>query len=450
MTSLIEDNLATVFADDSANPNSNNIGALSILALQVHPCMFNIPKIDHQIQLLSQFSKRKNSQSILHTQPSEILHNKSNESNVMNNVTNITDASDQQYSVYKTVDNSNTQIFKDYFILKTIFESEASVIYLCVSNTFKQKNTMMSSHLRSVFKDNYYVIKLCYGSYLNPLEYKIMLLHHSSLMPCLDVIFQKQNVGIVMPTFHTTLTYVNLKAFDVQVKIKLLLVIAEGLQFLHEQGIYHGDIKPDNIFINYQQSFTNDKCTNKYEDKQTSIISNCALGDFGLSSYVNSSNYIPKNSFPFVTPFELYNQEYLSKDGVDLLVVCYQKQNVVLDQYLDEQQKYLVESGIHSDIWAFGMLCFYMLFNNRTIFDFDINIDDQQLTGSYVHIHRLKRYMHFLKNPELFQSLYLNQLNVQWYNIISSCLQLVPQNRASLCHIIDALKQMYINLSLNV
>lgn len=432
MTSLMYDILATkANMNDLASiferhDNIQPIGATSILGLQVYSSMFNLPKINEQVQSLSQFEKPI---ALGSSSPSETFDH------IITN--NLKDT--QHHPV----------ISPDYTILKTIFESEASIIYICLSNTFKQQNTVMSSHIRQINKDDLYVVKLCYHNYFNSLEYKIMLLQHSSLVPCLDIIHQNKNIGIVMPCFHTTLTHVNLKVVDMSMKIKMLLVVAEGLQYLHEQGIYHGDIKPDNIFINYQTSTIQpDKTNIKHASNQPLLIQNCAIGDFGLSSYIQGNKMHPKNSFPFVTPFELFNQQYLSKEGTDLLAVCLQNHGVKIEQCVNEDQTYLLESGVHSDIWAFGMLCFYMLNENRTLFDFDIVINNE-LTSSYVHIHRLKRYMHFLKNPELYSSLYLNHLNAQWFNIINSCLQIKPEHRASLCHIISELKQMYINLTLS-
>jgi wee1-like protein kinase len=103
------------------------------------------------------------------------------------------------------------------------------------------------------------------------------------------------------PTFFTSLESIFLLSFMcilVQIlKMHLLkLKICKGLDFIHERGVAHLDVKPDNIYI------------------RNSVYK---LGDFGCATLIDRSLAIEDGDSRYMPP-EMLNDKHENLDKVDI------------------------------------------------------------------------------------------------------------------------------------
>jgi wee1-like protein kinase len=103
------------------------------------------------------------------------------------------------------------------------------------------------------------------------------------------------------PTFFTSLESIFLLSFMcilVQIlKMHLLkLKICKGLDFIHERGVAHLDVKPDNIYVR----------NGVYK-----------LGDFGCATLIDRSLAIEVGDSRYMPP-EMLNDKYENLDKVDI------------------------------------------------------------------------------------------------------------------------------------
>lgn len=142
--------------------------------------------------------------------------------------------------------------------------------------------------------------------------------------------FVKENyLYIVLPFYKVDLFAYIPKVIGKPKKIfQILLGISKGLEYLHNMGIMHGDIKPENIMLN---------------DKQEPI-----LIDFGLSRNFNVISIIKERNCSgtliFLSPEIIDNSLYTEK----------------------------------ADIWALGVIMYMMLFN-RAPFNNRPNMEKKEI-----------------------------------------------------------------------
>ena len=89
-----------------------------------------------------------------------------------------------------------------------------------------------------------------------------------------------------------------------KMKTHFCIGIAEGLEYIHEQGIVHGDMKPQNILL--------DK---KFDPLNKEEYPNPKICDFGLSAALtkNDANAIAAGCSPHFTAPEVYKDLQMSK-----------------------------------------------------------------------------------------------------------------------------------------
>ena len=81
----------------------------------------------------------------------------------------------------------------------------------------------------------------------------IQSLHHKNIAECKEVIHQGEHIYIVMEHCgnHNLLDLIVSGAFTANPErlLKIFYQICEAIKYLHERGIAHGDIKPENVMI---------------------------------------------------------------------------------------------------------------------------------------------------------------------------------------------------------
>lgn len=76
------------------------------------------------------------------------------------------------------------------------------------------------------------------------------LLSHPCIAPIIDVVYHKEMIFVVMELYHTDLLTLTIEGkLSLHMKLKLFAQVVEAIKYLHQRGIAHLDIKPDNVFI---------------------------------------------------------------------------------------------------------------------------------------------------------------------------------------------------------
>jgi serine/threonine protein kinase len=235
----------------------------------------------------------------------------------------------------------------------------------------------------------------------------ILNLNHPNLLKCNDVFHLDGHVFYICDLFDTDIKSVDLSVFSHKQKISWFLDVIKALDFLHKCNIFHGDIKPENILLRFQDN---------------KVI----LCDYTMSNFISHHRTF-KNTFPFITPFELYNQRFLNDaQEQELFIILTKKYDINIENFITFDRNFLVESGIKSDTFALGLSFAAVLSNMYSIFDIGMELG---LTLEQAIQLRLKNYFEFLKDTELYLSLLLPNINDELFYLIVDLLQVDPSKR---------------------
>lgn len=120
---------------------------------------------------------------------------------------------------------------------------------------------------------------------------------HENIVGYFSSWFENERLYIQMELCNYSLSRnSNSQMFTEGELLKVLLQIAKALQFIHERGIAHLDVKPDNIYVK----------NGVYK-----------LGDFGCATLVNKSLHIEEGDARYM-PQEILNENYDHLDKVDI------------------------------------------------------------------------------------------------------------------------------------
>ena len=117
-------------------------------------------------------------------------------------------------------------------------------------------------------------------------------------------------------------------------RMEIAKEIAMGLQYIHDNGIIHRDIKPNNVFLD----------SSNINNRKIPIVK---LGDFGLATFNNDGKYKHKNNHKD-NDNKYKNVYYHTKD---IGTALYASPEQMKSNYYNQQ----------SDIYSFGLLLYELL-----------------------------------------------------------------------------------------
>ncbi|KAK6935486.1 protein of unknown function DUF1221 [Dillenia turbinata] len=184
--------------------------------------------------------------------------------------------------------------------------------------------------------------------------------------------------------------------FSLPVVVDIMLQIARGMEYLHSQKIYHGDLHPSNILL-------------KARNSSLEGYVHAKIAGFGLTSVIspnlqNTTNQNDANPFIWHAPEVLAEQE---------------KEGACSSKYTEK-----------ADVYSFGMICFQLLTGK-------LPFEDGHLQGE-----KMSRNIRAGERP-----LFSCQIPKYLSNLIKRCWQTEPAQRpsfSSLCRILRFIKRFIV------
>lgn len=147
-------------------------------------------------------------------------------------------------------------------------------------------------------------------------EYDILFkINHPNLVNTIEIFNEKEYQYLILEYIEgdtlSRLFHLDKEIFSFQEKVKLAISLASAIDVVHQKGIIHRDVKPDNIIINRKNTLA-------------------TLLDFGISKSLfdnletlTSSN-IPVGSIDYISPEQINNNLSPKSDIFSFGIVLYQ------------------------------------------------------------------------------------------------------------------------------
>lgn len=255
---------------------------------------------------------------------------------------------------------NNTKEINGYriYIDQIIGRGAFGIVYKCMKITTQEILAVKCISYTNILKDNL-------SNYLETEIKSLKSIDHKNIIKFYGVERTQNNIYIMMEMVRGfTLTDYLLEFIKIKRTIpsilarKIIRQIAEGMKHYHGKNILHRDLKTDNILIHF----------NKEEDyKNKNILSldiEAKIIDFGASKIKNYKCEISKTIIGSA----------LNMDPRILFA-------------LEEQQNNrFLAYDFEVDIWSFGIICYFIMFNNNMPFKAQTNKDlvNRYKKGEYV------------------------------------------------------------------
>lgn len=297
----------------------------------------------------------------------------------------------------------------NYKFLNFVGEGSTSKIYDCVSLTDETRTVSFVNKIKQLKldKNKHYAARVIKTEDLWHVDETILNLNHPNLLKCNDVFQFEDHLFYICDLYDTDLKKISLGKFQLKDKLYWMIDIANALEYLHSCNIYHGDVKPENILLDFKKN-------------------QAVLCDYSMSNFF-CLNRTYKNTFPFITPFELYNQRFLKGSQEDQLFQLLCKHNVNIEDYITFDRTFMLENGTKSDMFAFGLTLAAILCNMYSIFDLGM---EYNCTLEEAIQLRILNYFEFIKDRELYLSIiFKDGVHTEVLELILGLTEIDPQKR---------------------
>jgi hypothetical protein len=248
--------------------------------------------------------------------------------------TYVTDISDfyinnLDYTSFQCV-MTTTHYYEFAKYIEAILHNRYDITYNLRSIKLYDNDLTNSSYRAGVFKTDNFIIKIDTDSFNFRNEIvgiynlgKGLIEEHSIVLPCYVYFSSKKKKNIsfsIQPRIHNTISlrdwmliYANQRV-DVEFYIRMCIRISKSIQFINSKHVVHGDIKPDNIIIEYT--------TNR----------------------------------PYIIDFGLCGLHYLSEGTGGTKPFCHPDTTNTDDNYKDSTEYNWVKNTKNNDLWSISFI----------------------------------------------------------------------------------------------
>ena len=151
-------------------------------------------------------------------------------------------------------------------------------------------------------------------------------LNHPNVISCYDIITTEDHVFLIMEYIPGGLNVKDLifrfGKLDVNIVIRILTDVVEGLSYIHQKGYIHQDLKPDNLMIYCGTSNAAITPTDIFANPGNRIV----ISDFGIARDVHKQEEKNSNSNTQTvvgSPLYMAPEQYFTPDQIDFRADIY-------------------------------------------------------------------------------------------------------------------------------
>ncbi|KRX04748.1 Protein kinase-like domain [Pseudocohnilembus persalinus] len=217
---------------------------------------------------------------------------------------------------------------------------------------------------------------------------------------------------------------------DIQDKLNISLQLAEGIKSLHDNNIFHGNLKPNNVLISrdFQIQINDWEFTQKFNSKHFSYVTGKQNKQSSLNENIDQLQ--PTNKYNNI---QQQNQQISDEnDEIDDDFEPFYLKGYVSPEQINQRKP---RTSVLSDIWSLGMLYYYIFFganntqfNNQNLYNVQKLYDEQDIDLTQIYSKGTNNYLD--KMSELIEKMVKYQ----------------PEQRIQIQKVRDILIQLFVNI----